>query len=186
MRGSTAAFPSYAQYTTDQLLEAFSKGPSRLRAAIAGLSEEELRARARGPHTWSVHEIVMHTADSELQGAYRFRKIWAQPGCELPGYDQDVWARELDYRGSGTVADRENALELLAALRRSVMPVLVRASADAWNRWGTHPEYGKVTLRNVLELYADHTERHVAQILQIRQMLGKPTRLQLLLPDRLY
>lgn len=186
LRDPVAAFPSNAQYTNEQLLGAFTKGPDRLRAAIAGLSEDELRARARGPRHWSAHEIVIHTADSEVQGAYRFRKVWAQPGCALPNYDQDAWARELDYLGSSTAADRENALELLVTLRRAVSPLLFRATADNWNRWGTHPEYGNVTLRNLLELYADHTERHVAQILQIREILGKPARLPLLLPDRLY
>jgi hypothetical protein len=186
LRASTVAFPPYPQYTTEQLLGAFTKGPDRLRAAITELSEGELRARARGPRQWSAHEIVIHTADSELQGTYRFRKIWAQSGCELPGYDQDAWARELDYLGSNTAADRENALELLAMLRRAMTPLLMRATADVWNRWGTHPEYGKITLRNVLELYADHTERHIAQILQIRGILGKPTSLEMLLPDRLY
>ncbi|NOT08079.1 MAG: DUF664 domain-containing protein [Gemmatimonadales bacterium] len=185
VHGSLPPFPSYSQYTYDQILGAFTQGPDRLRAAIAGLSEEELRIRARGPRQWSAHEIVLHTTDSEIQGTYRFRKVWAQSGCELPSYDQDAWARELDYLGSCTAEDRENALELLAALRRAATPLLMRATADYWNRWGTHLAYGKITLRNVLELYADHTERHIAQILQIRDILGKPTNLPLLLPDRL-
>jgi hypothetical protein len=186
LRGSTTTFPSYAQYTTDQLLEAFSQGPDRLRAAIAGLTEAELRTRARGPKHWSAHEIVLHTTDSELQGAYRFRKIWGQSGCELPSYDQDAWARELDYLGSNTAEDRENALALLAALRRQMTPLLRRATPEVWNRWGIHAEYGKVTLRNVFELYADHTERHIAQILELRRLLGRPADLTLLLPERLY
>jgi len=182
----TLQFPPYGQYTHDELLDAFTKGAERLRAAIAGLGEEDLRARARGPQKWSAHEIVMHTADSEIQGAYRFRKIWAQSGCDLPGYDEDAWARGLDYLGGHTAADRDNALELLANLRRAVTPLLLRASGETWKRWGTHHQFGKITLRNMLELYADHSERHVAQILHLRGILGKPSSLPMLLPERLY
>jgi hypothetical protein len=117
VRGSPVSFPSYNQYSTDQLIGLFTKGPGCLGAAIAGLTEEDLRARARGPQAWLAHEIVIHTADSEIQGAYRLRKVWAQPGCDLPSDDQDAWARELDCLGGDTCADRERALELLAPPR---------------------------------------------------------------------
>ena len=186
MLGTSAVFPPYAQYSNEQLLDAFEQGEARLRRVIAGLTEEELRTRARGPARWSAHEIVIHAADSELQGVYRMRKIWAQPGCPLPGYDQDAWAREHDYLRLGSAAERANALDLLGALRRSVLPLLRRAQGADWERWGEHPEYGKVTLRNLLELYADHTERHAAQILEIRAILGKPVKFEMLLAERLY
>ena len=186
MLGTSAVFPSYAQYSNAQLLEAFERGPERLRAIIEGLTEDELRTRARGPARWSAHEIVIHAADSELQGVYRMRKIWAQPGCALPGYDQDAWAREHDYLHLASAEERSNALDLLGALRRSVLPLLRRARGADWERWGEHPDYGRVTLRNLLELYADHTERHAAQIIEIRTLLGKPLAFELLLPERLY
>lgn len=186
MLGTSAVFPSYAQYSTPHLIEAFALGPARLRTVIAGLSEAELRTRVRGPAKWSAHEIVIHCADSELQGVYRMRKIWAQPGSPLPGYDQDAWAREHDYLHLATADERANALDLLASLRASVLPLLRRASGEEWERWGEHPEYGRVTLRNLLELYADHTERHAAQVLEMRAMMGKTLELELLLKDRLY
>jgi hypothetical protein len=43
-----------------------------------------------------------------------------------------------------------------------------------------------VTLRNLLELYADHSERHVAQIVERRERLGVPVDLAPLLAERLY
>lgn len=186
MLGTKVAFPPYGQYTNAQLLAAFEQGPARLRTVLSGLTEDELRSRVRGPARWSAHEIAIHTTDSEIQATYRFRKIWAQSGCDLPGYDQDAWAREHDYRGLATAAERENALVLLQSLRNSVLPIIQRATGDDWLRWGTHPEFGRVTLRNLLELYADHTERHVAQILETRGQLGKPMHFPLLLVERLY
>lgn len=185
MRAQPAAFPPYEQYSIRQLLDAFAGGPARLRGVIDGMSEDQLRARARGSRTWSAHEICIHVADSELQGAYRMRKVFAEPGCALPGYDQDAWCERVGYHSQAASA-RETALEVLNGLRQLVAPILRRCSPDEWQRTGVHPDYGPVTLRNLLELYADHTERHVAQILDIRERLGFPIAFPLLLPDRLY
>ena len=184
MREAQVAFPSYAQYSTEALIDAFARGPDQLRLSVSGLAERELRARPRGELRWSVHEIILHTLDSEIQGAYRIRKVWAEPGSILPGYDQDVWAREHEY--AGTVGDREGAINGLAALRAATLPVFRRAIAGDWKKSGLHPDYGPLTLRNLLELYADHVERHVAQILESRVLMGRGIELELLLPERLY
>jgi hypothetical protein len=153
---------------------------------IDGLSEEELRTRARGQRTWSAHEIVLHTADSEIQGAYRIRKVFSQSGADLPGYDEGGWAIELDYQSSPATA-REAALDLLRELRRFVLPLFLSATPRDWSeRFGNHPQYGATTLHNLLELYADHTERHIAQIVHIRELLRRPLEFPLLLPERLY
>src|SRR6185503_158144 len=164
------AFDDYRGVPTAQLLATFVTGPARLRQAIAGLSEDELRARPRGNGTWSVHEIVLHVADSELQGAFRMRKVLAEPGAALPAFDQDRWAAALDYQGAGEAA-RAQALAFFAALRERTAPLLERATAAQWEQRGIHPHYGEVSLRNLLELYADHAERHVAQILDCRTKL---------------
>jgi len=186
MRGVKIGFPAYEIYDTSRLIDAYAAGPARIGAALDGLTEDELRRRARGPAKWSAHEIAIHVCDSELQGVFRMRKIWAESGADLPGYDQDSWARELDYLGRDGAADRERALGLFAQLRTCGLTLLHRAGGSEWKRWGTHPDYGRVTLRNMLELYADHSERHVEQILAIRELLGKSLEMPSLLPQRLY
>jgi hypothetical protein len=185
MRGTAVSFPDYGCYTTSELIAAYAAGPARLRQAIEGLDEDALRARARGTDRWSIHEIILHAADSEMQGAFRIRKVRAEPDPLLPAFDQDVWARELDYQ-SQYAAARERALTLLALLREQTIPIFRRAATDDWARSGTHPEYGAVTLRNLLELYADHLERHTEQILENRALLGRPLAMQSLLLRRLY
>src|SRR4030081_2022391 len=111
MRDSITAFPKYDLYSTEELLYAYLMGPARLNAVIEGLTEDDLRTRARGQATWSVHEIVLHVTDSELQGVFRIRKVWSQPGADLSGYDQDAWARELAYQQSSEET-RVEALQL--------------------------------------------------------------------------
>src|SRR4051812_43210218 len=68
MRETVTSFPGYDQYTTEQLLGAYQAAPARLRAVLAGLSEDELHQHPR-PGKWSVVEIVIHMTDSELVGA---------------------------------------------------------------------------------------------------------------------
>ena len=185
MRGMMVSFPDYSYYATPQLLAAFASGPARMRQAVDGLTDEECRARSRGPAKWSIHEIVIHTADSEMQGTFRIRKVWSEPSPLLPVYDQDAWVREIDYQSEDAAA-RERALTLLALFREQTLLLFRRATAADWEKSGTHPEYGTVTLRNLLELYADHVERHVDQILDSRARLGRSLEMQPLLPRRLY
>ena len=48
------------------------------------------------PKEWSVHEVLVHLADSESNAALRARKLIVEPGGALMGYDQDKWAIELE------------------------------------------------------------------------------------------
>lgn len=173
MHGETLALPSYTAYTREHLLAVFQQAEQRMRAAIAGLTEDQLRARVRAPDKWSIHEIVMHVTDSEIQGVYRIRKCVGEPDSVFPIYDQDAWVASRNYR-QGPVQDREDALILLGALRRSAMQIFRDATAADWDARGKHPEFGWMTLQSLLELYADHVERHIDQILHTRELLGAP------------
>jgi uncharacterized damage-inducible protein DinB len=186
MRGTTTSFPTYTQYTHQQVLAAYQQAPARLRRAIEGLDEATLRLRPRGESTWSIQEIVMHVTDSEVQGVFRIRKAWSESGTALPGYNEALWTKELNHQ-EASPAERTAALELFSALRVATYPLLAGASErDLDERAGVHPEYGRLTVRNLLELYADHGERHLEQILTIRALLGKQLPMPMLLRERLY
>ena len=186
MRGVVGQFPNvYENLDLAVLLRAYREGPARIEAVLRGLSDAELRLRPRGPGRWSAIEIALHVADSELVGGARVRMVFAQSGAVLPGYDQDVWTRVFDYQ-SAPEKMRAAALRQFKAVRESTVSVFERASAADWDRSGVHPEYGPVTLRNLLELYADHSERHVEQILDIRRRIGRGIACEMVLRDRLY
>jgi len=185
MRGVISRFPeTYAHLETRALLQAFEAGPRRLRQAIAGLTREELRARPESG-VWCIQEVVMHVADSELNGAARIRLVRAQPGSSFFSYDQDVWALAFHYRDASD-QELESAIELFEALRVTTLRVFTSAGDADWHATGIHPENGTVTLRNLLELYADHSERHIQQIVTRRGVLGNPLILPPLLEERLY
>jgi uncharacterized damage-inducible protein DinB len=67
------------------LIDAFERGGERLSAATAGLSGEQRQARPV-PGTWSIHEIVVHMADSDAIGIDRMKRIIAEDLPLLIGY----------------------------------------------------------------------------------------------------
>ena len=113
------------------------------------------------PKDWSVHEIIIHLADSESNSYLRCRKAIAQPGEAIMGYDQDVWASTLDYRARNT----DDALALLRLVRKMTYDFIKTLPTRAWANTYFHPERkAQVTLDDWLIGYAAHIPEHIAQI----------------------
>ena len=180
-----ADFPdAYRGISTRDLLTVYKAGPTRLGGILAGLTDEELKQRPQ-EDKWSIQEIAMHIADAEIMGAARFRQALAEPGASFALYDQDAWTGELGYRTRDRKA-LENAVRLFSALRNGSTLRLETAKERDWTKWGNHADWGPLTVRQLLELYADHGERHIEQIVDLRALLGKPLVVPRLLPKRLY
>ena len=79
-----------------------------------------------------------------------------------------------------------DTLDLFGRLRSISSRLLRRAPPGSWRSAAVHPEWGELTLRQLLELYADHGERHLEQVLDRRQRLGRPLAMDRPLPVRLY
>lgn len=72
------------------------EAPRTLAALIERASEAELKQRP-APGKWSVTEIIAHLAEDELTSTWRYRQMLELDGVELPGFDQDLWAKLGDY-----------------------------------------------------------------------------------------
>jgi hypothetical protein len=70
--------------------------PAKLARLLKGIAPARARKRP-APGKWSIAEIVAHLADAELVGGYRMRAILGAPGCQVVGFDQDVWVTALHY-----------------------------------------------------------------------------------------
>ncbi len=185
MIGETLAFPEVlARVPTGELVDVFEAGPARVRQSLVGLGSEQLQAHPR-TDKWSIGEVVLHLADAEIMGAGRIRLALAQPGAPVTGYDQAIWANELRYHRRNHAAIT-TALHFFSALRDATTVLFRDASRADWDKTVSHPEWGPLTLRQLLELYADHSERHIEQIVHMRELLGMPMELPMLLTTRLY
>lgn len=147
-----------------QLIEQYAQGYDKLREAVHGLSEGELRFQP-APGKWSIHEILVHVADAEIVGIQRLKKVLAEDQPILPVYDQDAWANKLSYDQS----DAQQHLQLFALLRESMLPILRTVSTGDWSRIGIHSEAGPLTFHQLLQKYVDHVSDHLKQIERVLQ-----------------
>lgn len=130
-------------------------------AALAEIPEEAKAFRPE-PNEWSVHEIIVHIADSESMSALRARKLIAEPGSMLMGYEEARWADALDYKEQNA----EDALEIIRLARQSTYELLKRQPDNVFTHSVTHPEYPDepYTFEGWLNIYARHIPDHIEQI----------------------
>lgn len=143
----------------DALIDHHAEGPARLRVALAKVPPEAMRWRP-APGQWPAHEVVLHCADSETSSYCRIRYLVAEPDPVIVGYDQDRWARELDYHALPI----EPALVAIDAVQANTVPLLRRLPEAAWTRSGRHTESGPYGAPDWLWISGEHLELHSRQI----------------------
>jgi hypothetical protein len=150
------------------LLERFRRGPEVLAMVLTGVFGEE-EDFVPAPGKWSPRQIVAHLADAELVGAHRMRQVIAEDNPTLIAFDQDSWTRNLDYARRKP----KQSLEAFRRIRAENYELLKELPESAFERTGNHSENGPMTLRLLLEGYAQHAESHARQLQQIREEYKK-------------
>ena len=141
------------------LIRRYAEGPALIRRTLARVPAEALQWRPASGK-WSVHEIILHCADSESHSHGRIRFLLAEPTPLIVGYDQDRWATTLEYHNLPI----EAALATIDAVRANTVPLLERVPDEAWSRTGQHSQSGTYTADDWLTIYAEHLEVHARQI----------------------
>jgi hypothetical protein len=153
---------------TPEQIDRYEAFPDLVSNAIEGLSETQFHfiSTIGG---WSIHEVVIHLADSEAVGFGRIRKALAERNATLTVYDEELWTRNLSYR----IQDRTLALRLFAALRASNAALFRLLPADAWERTGIHEEKGEVSIEDLFATYWEHAEVHLEQIERLKKSFAE-------------
>ena len=153
-------------HSIDEALAGMAATPKRLAQLTERLGR---KAGTRAiPDKWSAKEIVGHLADCEVVYGFRYRKILAEPGAELAAFDQDRWAEGLRYREQALAP----ALASFIGLRGQHLSLFRSLPAEAWDRGGKHPEYGSLSLRQLVVHLAHHDRNHTAQVERLAEALG--------------
>ncbi len=141
--------------------------PARMRAAVAGLNEEQLDTPYR-PEGWTVRQVVHHVPESHMNSYLRFKLALTEDEPTIKPYFEDRWARLDDARQAPIAL----SLDLLEALHGRWVWFLRSLKQDDWQRIFRHPELGAVTLDKNVALYAWHGQHHVAHITSLRERMG--------------
>jgi hypothetical protein len=112
------------------------------------------------PEKWSIHEIIIHVTDSDVNSYIRLRKALAENGAAVVAYDQDRWAVKLNYPEQSI----EKAIQLLRLMREINFSLLKSLKEDDWQKTYLHPENGNVTVEEWLKTYTDHISGHIGQM----------------------
>lgn len=140
-------------------IESYGRAHQRLISALRDFPRE-MWAYRPDDNDWTIHEILVHIADSEANSYVRCRRLIAEPGSEVLGYDEAGWARRLRYHDQSA----DVALELFAALRRSTYELIRDLPKDVWSNTVIHSESGRMTFDEWLDTYERHVPEHIAQM----------------------
>jgi uncharacterized damage-inducible protein DinB len=149
------------------LLNDIAHAPANLRAAVKGLSDQQLDTPYR-PGGWTVRQVVHHVPDSHLNSYVRFKLALTEDEPTIKPYAEDRWAELADTKATPI----EVSLTLLDSLHDRWVRLLRSLTPDDWKRTFRHPDLGAMTLEKTLALYAWHGRHHVAHVTYLRQRSG--------------
>jgi hypothetical protein len=140
-------------------LQTYAGAYDELCEALARFPREMWQFRA-APDGWTIHETVLHITDSEANSFVRCRRLIAEPGSVVMGYDENVWVRALDYHAQST----EAALELFRWLRHNSHALVVAQPESVWAHTVEHSASGTMTMDDWLDTYTRHVTDHITQM----------------------
>jgi uncharacterized damage-inducible protein DinB len=152
---------------SDSFLEEIAKAPINLRAAVKGLTEEQLGKPYR-PGGWTVRQVVHHLPDSHLNSYVRFKLALTEENPTIKPYAEDKWAELSDSESTPV----ETSLTMLEALHDRWVRLLRSLTPEQWKRTFRHPVLGEMSLEKTLALYAWHGKHHVAHITELRKRMS--------------
>ncbi len=140
--------------------------PDLIDEAIDRLSDDDLRRRP-SPDDWSALEVCCHLRDyAEIEGQ-RVRRLVEEDEPALEAWDEQELAAERNYQGD----DPGRVRTALRAFWGGLAYQLEGLTDAQWERAGTHPERGVITVRSRTERQVAHAKAHLGQIRAIRQQV---------------
>ena len=144
-------------------LQLLRRTPAVLDALLAALPDEWTRV-TEGPGTWSGFDVVGHLIHGEQTDWIPRARIILASGEARPFEPFDRFA-QFETSSGKALAD---LLVTFRALRARNL-----ATLESWQlteedlaRTGTHPEFGRVTLAQLLATWTVHDLGHIAQIVR--------------------
>jgi len=138
--------------------------PAVLISLLSGLSPTWIYNN-EGGESWNPFDIVGHLTHGEKMDWIPRSKIILENGEKNTFEPFDRFAQFKDSKGK-TLND---LLEEFTKLRKSNIDVLNKLNLDEndFNKKGIHPEFGKVTLKQLFSTWVAHDLSHIRQIARV-------------------
>jgi hypothetical protein len=151
-------------FVLDEAVAILSRTPATLDSMLRGLSNDWLHAH-EGGETWSPFDVVGHLIHGERTDWLPRAKMILEQGESRPFPPFDRFAQFEESKGQSL----GSLLDTFAALRRQSLAGLAATNVTGadLDRWGRHPVFGPVTLRQLLATWVAHDLDHVVQISRV-------------------
>lgn len=151
-------------YSLTQSLDLLSRTPATVRALLQGLPDQWLYGN-EGPDSFSPFDVVGHLIDGE-------EELWLTRARRIRDQGEDRTFAPFDrvrHKARNAGRGLEELLEEFGRLRQANL-----ATLRGWDlndrdldQTGRHPEFGEVTLRQLLATWVVHDLGHLAQISRV-------------------
>jgi hypothetical protein len=156
--------------TPKELADQYLAGAAQLRAAVAGMTREQLLARPIAGK-WSTMEVVCHIADFEPVLVERMKRILALGVGDVPlllAADENLFVKALKYHER----DVEEELALVDVTRKQMARIIRGLTPEQLQLTGNHNKKGLQTLEKVISMATNHITHHLPFIAEKRKALG--------------
>lgn len=144
-------------------LDILESTPQTLQCFLINLSEAWLHSD-EGEGTWNPKEVVEHLIEAE-------KKDWISRTEAILDPDRDNHFTPFNRFAHLNQKPRkmEESLEEFQAIRRENLQrirTLIKSDSD-YDKVGIHPEFGPVTLRQLISTWVVHDLTHISQIVRV-------------------
>jgi len=151
-----------------QYIERIASLPTKMNAAVAGLTSEQLQTPYR-PEGWTVLQVIHHVPDSHMNAYIRFQWGLTEDAPTIKVYNEKAWTA-LEYLNE---VPPEVSLGILETVHQRLVYLLRSLDETSWNRTFFHPEYNqKYSLKQALAMYAWHGDHHLAHITSLKERMN--------------
>jgi hypothetical protein len=148
------------QFDLNDAIAVLEHTPASLRALLEGLPDVWVRS-TEGEGTWSPFDVIGHLIHAERTNwLVRVRHILSGDTRPFPPFDRT--AMFMDSEGKSLA----EMLSTFAQLRPESIAALraLKLTREDLQRTGQHPEFGSVTLAQLLATWVVHDLDHVTQV----------------------
>lgn len=150
------------EFNLDDAVAVLERTPASLSALLTGLPDTWVRA-TEGDGTWSSYDVIGHLIHSErVNWLPRVQHILSGEPKPFESFDRTAFFAQSQGKRMGEL------LAIFAELRRENVTMLVSMNLTpaALSRTGKHPEFGEVTLEQLLATWVVHDLAHIGQIVR--------------------